>query len=866
MPNRAVNSEHYRLTIKEGTVANLSQINNLAFPGNEYTWTALNGAENVTIDNEVGTIVASKYGIYNIKGTKDGAADVTISVIVPHEDYLDHMVGGIFMVNETPSLTALTYKGDNGGANKYIGKNTFDVPVTNSSFKYSIPDTYNFRVTLKGNDIAYYVAPNGTVNYSELYNSATTPLTAAQNTYMDASNKKTGTISLYSNGWSRAFFKSVSVSLDFESLPESVSLGVYYDENHRNFDMVVGEVLELSNANFEVDGKYYHSSNITFTNVPTGITVINGESIIANADGIYRINANIGEEINFAITITVGESYWGIEYKLYDNYVEITDYIDYSGELIIPSIIEGYPVTSIGDYAFSNCTSLTSVIIPDNVTNIGNYAFNGCSSLTSVNMPDSITNILDYAFYNCSGIINLTIPNSVTKIGGYSFKRCSNLKSIIIPKAVTSIGPFAFDECSSLESIIVDDDNQYFSSENGVLFNKTKTSLRQYPMGKVETCYAIPDSVTYISAFTFTGCSNLTSIILPNGITNIGFGAFLGCSGLTDIWYIGTEEDKGNISIDELNNAPLLNANWHYVEPLKFAGASLTLQENLAVNYKIDKALIDEVGYTNPYVVFELGGEETVVKTFTEKDDRYLFSFRNISPNQMNDTIYATLYATYNGELYQSETREYSVAEYCYNTLGKYAADEYAELRTLLVDLLHYGAQSQLYTEHNTENLVNANLTDAQLAWGTSEDVTLTNALDKEYAVIENPLITWKGASLNLKDSVAMKFKFIADSISGLSLKVVGADKEWTINSSRFVLEDGVYSVRFGGLNAGQMNEKVYITMYKNGVPVSNTVCYSIESYAYSKQNSTIEHLSDLVKAMMRYGDSAKIYAAKVGK
>ena len=296
------------------------------------------------------------------------------------------------------------------------------------------------------------------------------------------------------------------------------------------------------------------------------------------------------------------------------------------------------------------------------------------------------------------------------------------------------------------------------------------------------------------------------------------------------------------------------------IEKLAFKGASLTLHHNLAINYKVDKALFDTVGYTNPYVVFEIGGKKTTVKAYSVEGDRYVFRFRNIAPNQMNDTIYATLYATYNGVEYASETKEYIVAEYCYSTLNKYSADDYAELRTLLVDLLHYGAQSQLYTKYNVDNLVNANLTEVQLAWGTDDDPTLTNSLNTEYETVENPLITWKGASLNLNDSVSMRFKFIAEDIAGLSLKIASETGEWNITSNNFVLEDGVYTVRFSGLNAGQMSEKVYITMYKDGIAVSNTVCYSIESYAYSKQDSTIEYLSDLVKAMMKYGNSAHSY------
>ena len=292
-----------------------------------------------------------------------------------------------------------------------------------------------------------------------------------------------------------------------------------------------------------------------------------------------------------------------------------------------------------------------------------------------------------------------------------------------------------------------------------------------------------------------------------------------------------------------------------------FKGASLSLHHNLAINYKVDKALFDEVGYTKPYVVFEIGEVKTTVKEYTIDNERYVFKFQNIAPNQMNDVIYATLYATYNGVEYASETREYSVAEYCYSMLDTYGADEYAELRTLLVDLLHYGAQSQLYTDYNIASLVDANLTDEQLLWGTNEEQVLTDALNTAYETVENPTAKWKGAGLTLTDSVSMRFKFTTDSIDGLSVKIKSATDEWNITSDKFIEEDGVCYVYFNGLNAGQMREKVYLTIYDDDVAVSNTVCYSIESYAYEKQDSSIAYLSDLVKAMMKYGNSAYAYA-----
>ena len=169
-------------------------------------------------------------------------------------------------------------------------------------------------------------------------------------------------------------------------------------------------------------------------------------------------------------------------------------------------------MTSIRDYAFDNCTSLTSIEIPSGVTSIGNSAFKNCTSLASIE-----------------------IPSSVTSIGNEAFAYCTNLTSIEIPSGVTSIENYAFSNCTSLNSINVDKDNQSYSSEDGILFDKEKKKLITYPAGKKEKEYNIPSSVTSIGAGTFYGCRSLTRIEIPSSVTSIECLAFYGCTSLTSI-------------------------------------------------------------------------------------------------------------------------------------------------------------------------------------------------------------------------------------------------------------------------------------------------------------------------------------------
>ena len=183
----------------------------------------------------------------------------------------------------------------------------------------------------------------------------------------------------------------------------------------------------------------------------------------------------------------------------------------YGSRSRVKSAVIAEGVTSIGESAFENCRSLTSVTIPNSVTSIGGCAFDECWSLTSVTIPDSVTSIGDSAFASCTSLTSVTIPDSVTSIGG---------------------GAFAW--CTSLTGIWVTEGNSHYSSDaSGVLFSKDKTTLVQYP--GAFAAYAIPDSVTSIGAGAFGGCTSLTSVTIPDSVTSIGQHAFNGCRSLTSV-------------------------------------------------------------------------------------------------------------------------------------------------------------------------------------------------------------------------------------------------------------------------------------------------------------------------------------------
>ena len=272
---------------------------------------------------------------------------------------------------------------------------------------------------------------------------------------------------------------------------------------------------------------------------------------------------------------------------------------NYSGYIVIPETFEHngatYSVTSIGNSAFSGCSGLTSIEIPNSVTSIGDYAFKGCTGLTSVEIPNSVTSIgcyafedcssltsvefnaenctnmgnataeaftgctalstvtigenvktiPDYAFCYCSGLTSVEIPNSVTNIGGSAFSCCTGLTSVEIPSSVTSIGSSAFYRCSSLTSIEIPNSvtsigYQAFSHCSGLTSIEIPNSVTSIGGGAFSGCTGltsveIPNSVTSIEGYAFSSCSGLTSVEIPNSVTSIGWYAFNGCTGLTSV-------------------------------------------------------------------------------------------------------------------------------------------------------------------------------------------------------------------------------------------------------------------------------------------------------------------------------------------
>lgn len=245
---------------------------------------------------------------------------------------------------------------------------------------------------------------------------------------------------------------------------------------------------------------------------------------------------------------TVTGTYGDLTYEIIDGKVTVTHcyYPDISVE--IPAEIEGYPVTRVASRAFNLCTGLTLVTIPDSVENIEGGAFYACSSLFAVSVDENnpYYSDIDGVLFNIdkSELIHYpsgrteesyVIPDSVSCIKGYAFNSCLNLNSVTIPDSVANIENRGFYVCYSLTCISVNENNSGYSDIDGILFNKDKSELINYPAGRAENSYIIPDSVATIEEFAFCQCSALTSVTIPESVTSLKSGAFSRCSGLTSI-------------------------------------------------------------------------------------------------------------------------------------------------------------------------------------------------------------------------------------------------------------------------------------------------------------------------------------------
>ena len=527
---------------------------------------------------------------------------------------------------------------------------------------------------------------------------------------------------------------------------------------------------------------------------------------------------------------------------------------------LLNNIIFPDTLTQIGYWAFSDCTGLTSVSIPSGISVLEEGAFCRCSSLKDIYFSDNLVSIEGWVFSECLSLTNIILPEGLKFIGWSTFADSVNLSSVFIPSSVSFIDSAAFWGCSSLEYIV------------------------------------LPSQVMSIEYCTFYECSSLRSITIPSNITNIGDSAFNGCNSLAEIVFEGNAPTFSDTAFSGVTANAYYSVDddtWTETKMKDYGGKitwvpygeldvkfthSCSFENNITLNYYIPAAALE--GYENYRLeikkqVFNSDGSSYTwnsyeITTYTNRTNggtAYIgFSFSNIAAKEMGDDLHAVLYADKNGTTYKSAVDKYSVKQYAYNRLEK-STDAY--FKTLLVDMLNYGAAAQVYFSYNTKHPANAELTAEQQAIGTTtmpELVSIENQIITEGATAKFP-----GKAIVLGSNVEIKYYMTFDTGAPKnSVKLVlayttinGVDHTVTIPASEFIYNSSheAYSGKLTTIAAKDMSCKVTAKIYDGDTLISDVLEYSIETYAYNRLlKSTDENFKELVRNMMKYGKSAEAY------
>ena len=193
--------------------------------------------------------------------------------------------------------------------------------------------------------------------------------------------------------------------------------------------------------------------------------------------------------------------------------------------------------------AFNGCTALTTLRLPEGLVGIGYRAFQGCTGLTSVDLPDTVYDVADNTFAGCTALETITLPDKLTALAAGMFAGCTSLKELTLPAGMADIGitedGSGFADCTALENVFVDPDSRNYRSVDGVLYDYNGKTLRLYPAGRTQSEYVIPEGVTRVGSWAFSGNESVRKVSLPSTLTRVGNCAFYDCPALDTYIFFG---------------------------------------------------------------------------------------------------------------------------------------------------------------------------------------------------------------------------------------------------------------------------------------------------------------------------------------
>lgn len=501
--------------------------------------------------------------------------------------------------------------------------------------------------------------------------------------------------------------------------------------------------------------------------------------------------------------------------------------------LLIPSLSpDGETVTAIGERAFEGCETVTHAVIPGSVTTIGNRAFASCANLASVELTSGLTTVGEGAFYGCVSLSRLSLPATVTSMGANALAACQGLTEITFAEgsALSDVGAYAFRGCTSLSVLTF------------------PSAMPRVPQGCLEDCTA------------------LTEVFLPLSVKEVGEAAFLNCHALTAVYYVGSEAEFENVSVGAFNEAFLAaTLTTNYGEPTsQIKSVGLLLSNDITITYY---AILEE-GHEGALMRFTMNGKTTEVEGVLSDNGRYAYSFTGVTPQCMGDTICAELVR--DGRLLD-RVESYSVLAYCASVMQRdaqsmgFSEAKFAAMKTLLVDALTYGAQTQLYSGYKTDALVTDLLAEMLGYQPTPSEILPTVADDVMHLTdTTREGSGFTGVGVRFDSSPALFVHF--ESASDVRLVVRGDGKELYMvdyagkNGTQVYSMEGIYAVDFNTVYTFEL-----YAMASGNATLIQALTYSVNSYAYrtvkqANENGEMTDMARLCLALYRYGVSAEAY------
>ena len=568
---------------------------------------------------------------------------------------------------------------------------------------------------------------------------------------------------------------------------------------------------------------------------------------------------------------------------------------------------------------FYNCEGLTSVSLPDSLTKIDFWSFKNCNSLEEIILPDSLTSIGSGTFSDCTKLTSIRIPSSVGHIDSWAFDNCAKLETILFKGDAPD---FAYYEETGYTSFYDVTATAYYLHtkewEEEDLQNYGGTLTWQLCCENFEECEVIKDEAVE-PTFDSTGltegshCSVCEKpIVAQNELPKLAVTELEITAPDKLVYYKGESLDSTGLTVTaKLNNDTIIDVTDQVqlegfssstagtktvtvsyndaqaifdVQVFSFTGVSLSLDGRVILNFYASFPGRDTVGYTPGILFFRQqpgDGEierayaagEGITRYAVGNDGTLMFNYDKLAAKELNDKVYATLYAVQDdGKVVFGTPTPISAADYAVGAFNQYSDEPL--LQTLMVDMLNFGAAAQNEFDYRTDALANSNMSTAMAAKGTKENVSLSNGMKLYNDSLSSDKATIKEASLSLDNEISINFYAeIKGDIKKAELLIFDGytaggvyDKTTASKRTDMIPHGDMYAGFIRNIAAKSMRDLYYARVYvqfEDGTEAYSGIGqYSVESYAWQVRNGSgfSSELKLLMEEMMKYGDSAKMY------